>query len=161
MTIDYIRGFFDGEGCVGYTEKGGVFTWKEVRIDNTNKQLIDKISQKLTELKIKHHRGSSERNQKSCYKKIWSIRIAQTLDIYTFYQIIGTSHKTKEEKFKYIFKHSEKLKRWKKVSKVKELIGQDFTYQEIANKMDISPSTVCRMNQGKKYFNYTIPTKER
>ncbi len=44
MTWGYIAGFFDGEGCVNFTQSGQCKTWViRVMIRNTNLEIIEKI----------------------------------------------------------------------------------------------------------------------
>jgi len=158
ITIDYIRAFFDGEGCINihkYLTKSGSQNCGEIQIVNTVSEIIYLISKKLTELGIKNIVIKRERI-KTNYKDIFVIKITDIANIYNFYKIIGTFINTKDKKFRLLFKNSEKLRRYKVIPEVYKLLKKGLSHKKIGKIVGISSTSVCHMVNEKFYIKHSI-----
>jgi intein-encoded DNA endonuclease-like protein len=82
LQIEFIKGFFDSEGCI--REDG------RISIDNSKKEIIDYISYLLKDLKIK--------NKINYFTKIYRLYIQKKEDIRKFCNLINSSIKRKQDR---------------------------------------------------------------
>ncbi len=88
--IGYLRGMFDGEGCI--TKQGKVI------FSNTNKDLIDIIERYLIELGF-HLYIKKEKKRNPHWKPCYRLFICARDEVMKFYEIIGTDVEGKKERF--------------------------------------------------------------
>jgi len=152
ITLEYIRGFFDGEGCINLTKKNHNRIGGMIFITNTDKTIIDKISNKLSKLGIKHNINIVPATL--IRKTKYSLFISNVYGCYQFYTKIGTAHPEKEIKFKKLFKNSIRLKWILRAKKLKPQIirlrKKGLTYLEIAQKLNITIDVA--QDIGKRFF---------
>ena len=141
ITTDYIRGFFDGEGCV-YARQ------RHLMIVNTNLSLLRMIRRKLTSLKIKSHlevhskvkkRSSEILSKRTCYR----LRIFGYHNILRFSKHIGSSVKEKKRALADTlnsYKHIPLSEDQKK--QIRILRKEGLTYSQIAKMFDKPVSSV-------------------
>ncbi len=92
IDVSYIRGFFDGEGCV--RKKGA-----QIYITNTEKSIIDKINLCLITVGIPN-KVRFCKAAKTGYKDAYRIDISSKHDIKLFLDKIGSCHPEKEKLLK-------------------------------------------------------------
>jgi len=84
ITADYIRGFFDGEGCV-YVKQ------RHLVIVNTNLSLLQRIKRKLASLRIESHLGVHSKTKRRRPSEIKRRRICYRLRIFGYHNILRLS----------------------------------------------------------------------
>ena len=138
INEDYVRGFFDGKGCVSVK-------YKLLVLSNTDKKLIDEIRDFLESLTIKTHlfiRKPPKEHHKVCY----DIRIHDYYSIKTFYRLIGAKTHIKKQKIIELIDSyvkiplSETEKR-----KIVEMCESGYTYRYVADFLGRSVGTVYRI----------------
>jgi len=135
VNEDYVRGFFDGGGCVHVAQRMLILT-------NTNKNIIDDICIFLKSIKIKTH-VMSRTPQKPHHNVCYDIRIHDYFSVQRFFHLIGTNHEDKYLKFLRVLRSyvkiplSETEKR-----KLIEMRNDGHTYRYIANFLNRSVGTI-------------------
>lgn len=147
INKDYIRGFFDGEGCVSRVSKNSII----VTIANTNLEILEKIKFFLDRLSI-HCKivivTPSLKSTKSCY----IIRITGIWNTYRFWKFIGSNHQDKINRFVIIFKKNEKLRRHLLCKRIKKWAKEGISYSEISKRTKISKSSICHIIRNTYYI---------
>lgn len=82
LLPDFIRGFFDGDGCVHLTSYNGVKS-AEIKIVAT-KSFCKSLSELLLKFGIKSQKGNDKRND----DRVGDLRIRDKASIYKFYHLI-------------------------------------------------------------------------
>ena len=136
----FLRGLYDSEGYAGRNH---------ITFTNSNKRLIDLVSLLLNELDIKHtiifNKPSKGVIGKWTFirKKIYRILITNYENKKKFYEKIGFSIKRKNDRLIYLKQPPKNNFVTKEmIDKMFELRKQDFTYREIAKKINIGHGTV-------------------
>ena len=158
ITIDYIRAFFDGEGCIHINKCSSnslLESTGTIDISNTVSEIIYLISQKLTELGIKNIVIKRERIKKN-HKDIFVIKITDIANIYNFYKIVGTFLDVKDKKFKMLLKDNERIRRYKIIPKICKLAKSGLSYKQIGKIVGVSPSSICHIINKKFYCSHSI-----
>ena len=154
ITKEYIKGFFDGEGCIAITKKKNNKYGGMVFITNTDFEILNKISEKLTELKIKNKLFKHKKLTGFGNKIKYDLYISGVWGCYQFFKKIGTNNLNKRKRFEYVFKNSIRLKwilRAKKLKpKIMELRRKGLTYSKIAKKLNITIDVA--QDIGKRFF---------
>ena len=153
ISIDYIRAFFDGEGCIyiGYMTSNPNHLMGRIKISNTNKEIIYLISEKLEQLKIKNY--VYKRNWNKQYKTLYDIIISDVVNIERFYRIIGTFFDKKENKIRLFLENSNKLSKYKKIPKIIKLKKEGLSQKKISEIVNISAPTISRILNGQVKYS--------
>jgi len=102
MTNEYIKGFFDGEGSVRYSDK---WRTKQLFITNTDFQILNKIKKHLSLIKIYsyiliHTKESIVPKRKKCFR-LW---ITGYKNIKKYGEEIGFTSIERKQKWKNLMK---------------------------------------------------------
>jgi len=155
ITKDYIRGFFDGEGCLTFYKKrypnNKLMPTYYLSISNYNTDLLKLVSNKLSLLGIRNNITMNSKNGKD-----WKIFITHPYFIYKFYKIIGTAHMKKEERFQEFLKSSG-LKKYLKIqqqkNQIKKLKKMGYKTKEIAQKLNCPYNAIWFLSTN-FYYSY-------
>jgi intein-encoded DNA endonuclease-like protein len=148
LSRDYIKGFFDGEGCAFIKQK-------TIIISNTNKNLIDDVRETLESLNIRTHlKLGFSKNPK--HKTAYQIRIYDYYSNRNFIDLIGSNHEEKRKKlFSIIQSYTRIPLSDTEKDKIIELRKKGLSYQKIAKCVHRSPGTCSRIVK-----NATITTTQ-
>lgn len=135
ITLNYIKGFFDGEGCVSVTGK-------QIIITNQCVEILDKIHEKLKSVKIDNHLVSD----KNCYR----LKVFGYHNLCKFHKLVGSNIQTKEKQMiKLINSYSNIILSQKEKERIKNLRKKGYSYRKIAKKTNVNLSgvyTTCLKN---------------
>ena len=148
INRDYIRGLFDGEGCVHLlTSSHSV----QVSISNTNLEILEKTKEVLDAFLIRSQLVPRTRPENKKHKTCYLLIINDIWSAYSFWTFIGSCHKDKIKKFKKGFYKNEKLRRYLLTGKIKDWAKEGFSYKEISKRTKISRPSICKIVLGKTY----------
>ena len=148
INRDYIRGLFDGEGCV-YLRPFQHSV--QVTISNTNLEILEKIKEVLDAFLIRNKIIPRSKPQKKNWKQCYVLTIDDIWSAHSFWTFIGSCHKDKIKKFKKGFYKNEKLRRYLLTGKIKDWAKEGFSYKEISKRTKISRPSICKIVLGKTY----------
>jgi intein-encoded DNA endonuclease-like protein len=141
LKTEFLQGFFDSEGHVDVKYKR--VSAISINIDGLNgiKNLLDSLQIRSTIRSVKIIRGKR--------RKSYNINIEDRKSIELFHKFIGFGIKRKSNQLDSLVKS---YKLWKSTKEeiarilpsIKELRGQNLSYQKIGRKLNVSPSTVFR-----------------
>lgn len=150
MNIEYIAGFFDGEGSVANSRKNGIDRYL-ISIPQTNLQILE-------EIRIFLGVGSvySIKKRKEHWKDAWVYRTTNRMDTLTVLRKIVDSLIIKKSialtAINYLENYKRKRLHLKKVDinfekKVLNLIEQGDSYRKIGKDLNISRQTVYKIKK--------------
>jgi intein-encoded DNA endonuclease-like protein len=138
ITSEYIRGFFDGEGCVSV--KG-----KQIIITNQNIFIMKRIREKLKNIGI----ISRLYKDKNCYR----LKILGYHNIRKFHELVGSNFDVKEKQMtELIDSYSSHIVNETEIEEIIKLRREGLSYRQIAKKTGVKRSTVY--NICSKYLRY-------
>lgn len=135
ITPSYIRGFFDGEGCVSVKSK-------QIVITNQNLPILKGIHRRLENMGIINRLVKA----KNCYR----LKIHGYHNLIKFHKLIGSNITEKENKM--LALKSSYIRTILSEKQKKEIIAlrkKGYSYRKIAKKKNVSHSTVyfiCQKN---------------
>lgn len=128
ITSDYIRGFFDGEGCVSV--KG-----KQIIITNQNVLIMKRIREKLKNIGI----ISSLYKDKNCYR----LKIFGYHNICKFHELVGSNFNVKEKQMlELIDSYLSHIVNEAEKEEILNLRRGGISYRQIAKKTGVKRGTV-------------------
>lgn len=143
ISRDYVRGFFDGEGCV-YVKQ------KQIIITNTNHELLQKIAQFLRSLNIhcsfELHRSKNSNSGSSVLKitrDCYRLRVFGYYNLKRFFDLIGSSDADTWKKLRGMINSYKRIPlSGSEKEQMRKLRKQGLTFSEIAEIMDRGIGTV-------------------
>lgn len=96
--VDFIRGFYESEGCFSrYKSKGYFYTHLSIIISNTDETLIRLAKDILEDLNF-HPTLNLQRTQKANWKPCWKLVLGQNKEVTRFLELINPCIKTGENR---------------------------------------------------------------
>lgn len=143
ISKDYIKGFFDGEGCV-YVKQ------KQIIITNTNQELLKEISSFLRSLGIcsslEIHRKKNDkadakkfRTTRDCYR----LRMFGYFNLKSFSDLVGSNDVDKQKRLRVLLNSYKRIPLSEhEKEQIKRLRKQGLTFCEIAERTGRAIGTV-------------------
>jgi intein-encoded DNA endonuclease-like protein len=128
ITLEYIRGFFDGEGCVSVRGK-------QIIITNQNVFIMKRIREKLKSIGI----ISRLYKDKNCYR----LKILGYHNICKFHELVGSNFCVKEKQImELIDSYSSHIVNEAEKEEILNLRKEGLSYRHIAKKTGVKRGTV-------------------
>jgi hypothetical protein len=149
ITTEYVRGFFDGEGCITFGDNH-----HRIVITNTDWAIIKCLKEFLDSKGIRNQIQTvpKEKNKKAT-KDCFRIMISGVWDIYLFWKKIGTNKINKEKKFQGFLnlpQVKDKISKCKLIPMVLDLSMEGLTLAEIARRTGLGGK------YGREYIHHIL-----